>query len=460
MNDLWTLGHKVELDEMLKGRETRAALQKQMLSFCPGCSLICFTLNIAGPIKVNALTDEAFYGGCEMIESMLMSSGISAEAEIAEHEYGHEAYYIVDEEEESAEGLKQLMVMIEDDHLIGRLFDIDVIRQDGSKVSRIDIGYEPRRCLICDKPASECASIRNHSVEELKGRTYEMICDYLKSIMPQSCISRLAYASMMNEIATTPKPGLVDLSNNGSHKDMTPETFELSAQEIKQYFSDCFYEGLKSKMAEDVLPRIRPLGIAAEKRMLEATGGVNTHKGLIFSLGIICAACGFLRDKEDTDICHILDVAGQIAAGAADEKPLRVAAGTGARAEAASGFASLSGVALPAYEYAINGGVDINCAGVYTLLLLIANANDSNMIYRAGEDKALKLKEKAAALAAEFKGVIDNAAGSNEALEIGSALFLKKVSDLDEEFISVNASPGGCADLLAITYFLEMYKEI
>lgn len=460
MNELWTLGHHVELQEMLDGRETRAKMQSQMLSFCPDSSIICFTLNIAGPVKVNALTDEAFYAGCEAIEDILSMAGIEAECEIAENDYGHEGYYVISEEEESAEEIKYLMTEIEEEHELGRLFDIDVIRSNGEKVSRTEIGMEPRRCLICENTASECASTRAHSVEELRSATYDMIAEYLNNEIPVSMISRMAYASMMNEVATTPKPGLVDLSNNGAHKDMTPETFEASAQAIKQFFSDCYAFAKNTCGNTDgavILERVRGLGLEAEKKMLEATGGVNTHKGLIFSLGIICIAIGIC--ERGAALTDILDRAGYIAENTLSEKPLRGITG-GARTEAASGFMSVRNISMPAYEEALQAGVDINTAGVYALLKLIASVDDTNMIYRAGEDKAVQMKSDAGVLATEFEGVIRNSDKTEESLEVCTGLFLQKVVDLDEKYIEANVSPGGCADLLAITYFLKMLKDI
>ena len=470
MNTFWTLGHKTELEEMLAGRERRANTQRQMLMFCPGATLICFTLNIAGPMKVTALTDEAFYEGVSAIEEALTMAGISAESETCEHPYGHEAYYVI--ENENAESVKRLMVMIEEEHPLGRLFDIDVLQSNDAelhsnanseaqsgeelhKLSRADIGENERRCLICDEMAAVCASARAHSVSELQEKTTQMISDFLRDRGPTAgLISRMAYNSMLNEVATTPKPGLVDFANNGSHKDMTPDTFEKSAYAICDYFGDLFDMGFSnaSEPEENLLAKSRPVGKAMENKMLDATEGVNTHKGIIFSLGLICLAWGYLEgqayqgkaSRDDLTISNILKTASKIATPVKDEPNER---GGGAREEALSGFKSITEIAIPAYDWAIEKKLDVNLCGVYSIMKLIGELEDTNMVARGGKDLAREMKEKARRITAEFDG--------KDADD-----FIKKVCLLEEEFIKNNLSPGGSADLLVITIFLKMLEDI
>lgn len=463
MNELWTTGHIVELNEMLKGRETRAALQRQILEFCSASSLICFTLNIAGPVKVSALISEAFYAGCAAIEEALKMAGLPAESRIEEYPYGYEAYYVISEEEQSAEDIKRLMCIIEEEHELGRLFDIDVIRSDGSKVSRTELGMEERRCLICEKAAAICARARAHTVSELQSRTAEMITDYLRENISLETVSRMSYISMMNEVAVTPKPGLVDLANNGSHRDMTPDLFEKSAAAIKDYFGKCFECGrrLADTAPEEIITHIRPLGVEAEKKMYETTGGVNTHKGAIFSLGIICAAWGC---AGGFDVKKIMETSGRIASPIADEKGLRGIAG-GARTQAASGFESVEKLSLPAYKLATLLGFDVNTAAVYALIKLIAGITDTNMIARGGHETAAEMKASADDVAKHFE------TGMKEMRRPGGGDmdyiitrtgedFMKDVSALDEAFIAKNVSPGGSADLLMITLFFIMIEGL
>ena len=478
MNKLWTTGHETGLSEMMAGREGRARMQKQILDFCPESNLVCFTLNIAGPVKTNAITEEAFYAGIEAIEDAFAKASISAESKIDFHDYGNEAYYVVGEDAESAEGLKRLMTLVEKEHPLGRLFDIDVIDANGNKVSREDIGYLPRRCLLCEKPAALCASTRSHSIEELSKQTASMIREYLQDNLDDKIVSRMAYNAMIYEVATTPKPGLVDLANSGSHKDMSVELFAKSAEAIRDYFGKCFLKGNYYQGLEDfdaLFKSLRKLGIEAEKKMQEATSGINTHKGLIFSLGILCGAAGYWyykksneslkieRQCEKTFIEEVCDLAGKIARDVSGEMNAHGQI-AGARVEAASGFSSVRKIAIPAYKYAISN-FDINTAGAYTLLKLIAYIDDTNMVHRGGKEKAYEAKESANILANEFENIISN---SDNEIEWGNtqkrtqiiSKWLGKVKNLDEKFIHNNLSPGGSADLLAITYFMVMLEDI
>src|SRR4051812_47765287 len=105
-------------------------------------------------------------------------------------------------------------------------------------------------------------------------------------------ISQKALLSLLYEVSASPKPGLVDRYNQGAHKDMDFFTFMASSAALSNYFNDCVAEGVKysGQNPQELFFSLRSLGVDAEKSMFEATDNVNTHKGLIFSLGIICAA--------------------------------------------------------------------------------------------------------------------------------------------------------------------------
>ena len=116
---------------------------------------------------------------------------------------------------------------------------------------------------------------------------------------------------MLHEVAATPKPGLVDRNNCGAHADMDIFTFCTSASVLQPFFTKIAYEGSRfnGNNNTDLLKAIRPLGIEAEKRMFLATKGVNTHKGLIFSLGIlISATANILSRKEKVTAEEICDL--------------------------------------------------------------------------------------------------------------------------------------------------------
>lgn len=109
-------------------------------------------------------------------------------------------------------------------------------------------------------------------------------------------------------MTTTPKPGLVDRRNSGSHTDMDSFTFMSSAAALYPYFEACAKVGRETmdRPAPETFAALRPLGCEAEGEMLDATGGVNTHKGAVFSIGITCAALGRLDRAKWSDPVRVL----------------------------------------------------------------------------------------------------------------------------------------------------------
>lgn len=469
MNDnFWLIGHLVTLPEMLFGREHRACEQREMLEkYGRHDTLVCFTLNIAGPVKVFPLAEESFEEGCREIRARLHAGHFSvAEEKILRADYGWEAYFAVGGD---CTKVKRVLTVLEEEHPLGRLFDIDVLNGAGEKASRQEIGYPPRTCLICGRMAAECARSRAHPVATLQARTVEMMLDFWRTReLSAAMVGRLCRQALLREVYTTPKPGLVDLRNTGAHMDMDVPLFETSARALEPYFAACYEAGTASDCApERLLAKLRPLGIRAEKEMFAATGGVNTHKGMIFSLGIICGALGLMQaGQQSGDAEGLLLLAGQVAAPVldwdfrqaltgltkdGDRRPPATAGEeqylsygiTGIRGEAAGGFASIRRYALPYFRKLLAAGEGSERAGTLTLLQLIAHVTDTNIIARAGIEVQQELQQKV-----------------RELLQKEELPAEEEIERLDELFTSKNVSPGGCADLLAIVYFLQELESL
>ncbi len=162
----------VSLLEMLNARELRCQLQQHLLQKYKK-TLICLTLNIPGPVKVLPGVPAAYATGCRRIEESLKKSLVPiCHLETLKEKTGYEAFYCVDA---SPEFIKEQMIAIEDQDELGRLYDIDVLRQDGSKVSREELGLDARKCLLCDNPAHVCSRSRTHSVTELVARIGDIL---------------------------------------------------------------------------------------------------------------------------------------------------------------------------------------------------------------------------------------------------------------------------------------------
>ena len=437
----------VTLQEVLDAREARVRTQEKMRHE-QGAPVICFTMNIAGPIKTSAVIERAFLVGVRLIEKAISPLTVAQKQE--EHtKCGPVCFWAV---RGNADTLKSHMVEIEEKHPLGRLFDIDVIDEDGSKLSR----QSERGCMVCGAPGRACAAGRLHSVAELTACTDKILGDFFTDADARR-IAEIAKQSLLQEVYTAPKPGLVDPISRGSHTDMDVADFERSAAALEPYFADCVKAGAhgRGEPPKATFPRLRALGLEAERRMYAATGGVNTHKGAIFSLGILAGAVGRLL-RPDGYIPSTKEILceGACIARAAIEHDLERAEGStaggraylqhglrGIRGEVADGFPSLTQIALPAYRRARASGKNKNDAGALTLLHLIASVYDTNLYKRGGMEGLLYAQERARAL-----------------LLCGEPT-AKDLLQLDADMIARDLSPGGCADLLALTYFLTDLEE-
>ncbi|MBZ9601387.1 triphosphoribosyl-dephospho-CoA synthase MdcB [Phyllobacterium chamaecytisi] len=261
-------------------------------------------------------------------------------------------------------------------------------------------------------------------------------------------IASLAAQSLLQELETWPKPGLVSHVDSGSHRDMDAETFRYSASAIEPYFRSLVIAGAGARQ----MTHLRSIGIAAETAMLSATGGINTHRGAIFGIGLLCAAAG-ARANGVVDFGFPLgstvhELWGQsILAGPrlADshgaQANLRYGVG-GARSEAANGFPSIYNIGLPALRASrLKLPNDPEAQRVETCFALIAALDDTNLLHRGGQ-QGLLYAQQAARLFLARGG-------------IAAACWRLQAQSIHEEFIARSLSPGGAADLLAMTLFVD-----
>lgn len=432
---------------MLMAREWRADYQAYLLR-THRCPVICFTMNIPGPLKRSPLIRRSFRWGLAELERKL--TGIRFRR-VREEVTGCEAYFAVDAD---ALELKRICTEIEDATPLGRLFDMDVMDAEGTKLERILVNGKSRDCIVCGASGRGCASRRLHSADVLRAATDRIMTDHFCQEDGRR-VADLAVRSLLDEVHTTPKPGLVDCRNSGSHRDMDLSTFTASAEALRPYFLECFRLGhdTADSQPEDTFLNLRQAGTRAEEEMFRVTGGVNTHKGAIFTLGILCGALGRLWSPE-TSITPLTKLMGQCAAmgnvslGDLEGITEPVTAGerlyldfglTGIRGEAAEGLPHVVQIGLKAYRMAKDSGYDANDASAAALIHLIAGVEDSNLYHRGGIAGAAWAKQEAEKL-----------------LPLPE---MAQIAALDDAFIARNLSPGGCADLLAATLFLTYLYE-
>lgn len=260
-------------------------------------------------------------------------------------------------------------------------------------------------------------------------------------------IGALAERAMLLELFTHPKPGLVSHRDRGSHADMDAATFMASAAAIGPFMGELAAAGARGAAMNE----LRRIGLAAEAAMMRATGGVNTHRGAIFGLGLLCAAAGrqigtpaatlgdVVRASWGRDIASVPPGADSHGLAA-----LRRHGGGGAREEAASGFPTVYRIGLPALAQGMRiAGAAHEAARVHCLFALLARVHDTTLLHRGGAE-GLAFAQGAA------RGFL--ASGG-----IARPDWPDAATRVHRRFVARRLSAGGCADLLAMTLFVAMW---
>jgi triphosphoribosyl-dephospho-CoA synthase len=261
-------------------------------------------------------------------------------------------------------------------------------------------------------------------------------------------IAGLAVHCLELEVETWPKPGLVSHVDSGSHADMDANTFHRSAGAIRPHLRALAQAGADGCG----MTRLRIIGLEAEAAMLAATGGVNTHRGAIFGLGLLCAAAGVRVGRL---AYHTVPLGGGVARlwgqdilsgpkllhSHGQHACRRYGAG-GARLEAAQGFPSVYEIGLPALQSgAIMAPGDAEAARVQACFALIAAVQDTNLLHRGGLS-GLGFAQRAA------RDFLDGGG-------VGRRDWRERAHAVHRAFVARRLSPGGAADLLVMSLFVQ-----
>lgn len=467
--------YAVSVEDMMRARDERVHAQNEMLaaaaSFPAPTTLLSFGMNIPGAVKQTPLIRSGFLFGKERLTALLQREGHPI---LRTHELrrvsGDSWLCLIAAPPET---VKRLAVALEDSEPLARLFDIDVLDSKGQKLSREDFSLPPRRCLLCEEAAVVCARSRAHSVEALFSR-----CEFLlREAFPLSAsffsaLENHAALSLLDEVYAAPKPGLVDRIDSGAHADMKFEDFILSTAAITPFlremavtaYQSCFTLPDATRETDAALfSRLREIGKHAEREMYAATGGVNTHKGAVFTLGLLSAGAGLLYAKSgklsaETILDEVQNLVGDTlelelaelragAAGSAHGEAVLHRDGTGGvRSAAAKGFPLLRSVALPLLRQYEAEGRSPEASVLNVLLHLILHVSDTNVLYRGGKDALLTLR-------ADCRNILSH-----------GGVFTPEGTDLLYELKETckqrNISPGGAADLLSAALFLHRLERI
>ncbi len=490
LNDVIT-GSQVTFGELRAARDRRVLKKWEFLAPGGEICLVEFSLNIAGAVKTFPFARAAFREEVRELTERLSRFSV-LKTEVYEENTGDCAFFLL---KSQAIQVKKFLVSIEESHPLGRLFNLDVCGPDGASVKRHDLGLLPRTCLVCGEDAHVCAGKKSHSMELIQWQTSKLFHEFFRDRAADQAASA-AVRGLLYEVSTTPKPGLVDRNNSGSHRDMDFFTFLDSSASLIPWFREFFCLGWdhSGEPDEQLFERLRYAGQRAETAMFSATGGINTHKGLVFASAILCGALGKVHAGRElplpmenvllecrklgecslTDLKKLADTHSvpdskkhNVSSHSSDEAlsdPKKVSASDfkaysmlpptngerifttygiqGARGEAAAGFPSAVWIGLPALKKWLSAGFSLNDAAAMTLLTLISEVDDTNMVHRGGPELAKKSKEQA-------KHLLSTVTQEN---------FKETLNSLDQQYINDHLSPGGCADLLAVSlmfHFLE-----
>ncbi|SFN38921.1 triphosphoribosyl-dephospho-CoA synthase [Izhakiella capsodis] len=263
-------------------------------------------------------------------------------------------------------------------------------------------------------------------------------------------LARTAVCCLIDEARLTPKPGLVDGRGQGVHHDLSLALMERSAYSLGATFHALARQSWQRPADIALRETIGRLGREGEQHMMQATLGVNTHRGAIWALGLLVSAAAMHAGDSDSDEDEIAQTAALLARLPDSKMPKVFSKGLkachrwqvpGAREEAQQGFPHVVTQALPQLKRSRQSGANESQARIDALMSIMASLSDTCVLSRAGMVGLETVQNGARAVL--LAGGCAHAAGR------------KVLERLDKRMLALNASPGGAADLLAATLFLD-----
>jgi holo-ACP synthase/triphosphoribosyl-dephospho-CoA synthase len=441
------------LNELLTAREEREGIRKRLAK--TNRLTVSLNLNVPGFPKTGGVYSQFFKVVKQELTNWLLANRLHLNcAEEVQVEHAAGDFYIVPVVSESMqpEQLKTITEGFEENHQLGRFIDVDVTNSESQFIS----SGKSKACFYCGQfSAIDCMRSKRHSLEELRNHQLRLIQEYVShqqlEDLSRKVVSK-AIRAILYEVSLTPKPGLVCPLSNGVHTDMDYRMFIDSTSVISTRFTELFKQGANCTDDElsRALPIIRTIGLLMEHDMFAITEGVNTQKGIIFLMGISLFSAGYVARKTGSfnqllfketvkTICWQLverETTGMNSHpqthGELCYQKYRVG---GIRHEAEEGFPTVFQHGLPVLEREKSTGKD---SLSMALLAIMAELNDTNVLYRAGDGVLNQLKTLCSEAAKTFTE--------------------EKYQQIIDFCLHHRISPGGSADLLAITVFIYLMQ--
>jgi triphosphoribosyl-dephospho-CoA synthase len=302
---------------------------------------------------------------------------------------------------------KRAAMAVEAREPAGRLLDLDIYRPGGGQprpggepLSRVELGEPPRPCLVCAEPARDCMALGRHRPEELLERVDTLLrglAPALPALEPETLAAALALGAR-RELDLTPKPGLVDRRDNGSHPDLSHAAMAVSVDLLGLFYQDLLGSARAGRPLADAVRA----GTEAERRMFQAIGS-NAHRGYIFLSGLVLlAACGGAGSFETLPgrlATIAVEFFRQGEPSASHGARVRRQHGLGGiRSEAERGLPAVFEHGWPAYREALDAGWDREQADFHLMAVLMQRVEDTTAVSRCGPGALDRLRRDGARL--------------------------------------------------------------
>lgn len=453
------------LQRVLDAREKRAQ-QRQNWADRERLSL-SLSFNIPGYPKSDNTITSAFIEVKKDLIRYITSCRLSFNIKESESTCDHAGDFFILPLSGSVDNPREIKALFEDfeaSHPLSRLIDVDIFSAKGLPIS----SGKAKKCLICSKPAIECMREQNHSMEEIREAINSWMVSFLKNRKIEQLKQKFtlfATKALMYEVSVTPKPGLVDRFSQGSHTDMDFFTFISSSSALSYFWKDIVELSARwdGKDKENILKGLRDTGIKMEEAMLSATEGINTQKGAIYLMGFTAFACAYciLNDIEPKDE-KISSLIAYLNSNTVERELENKASGSshgekvfnkygkelagGIRMEVEKGLPTIFNTSLPVLKELANAEENTeiwwNTALEEVLLHLMAKNNDTNILFRSNAEILAETKQLA-----------------HLCIEKKSLERVEQFEILNNFCEQYNISPGGSADLLAVTCFIYWVQK-